>query len=71
VAMLCAGDADHAALAAPTVRALRAAGAEQVWLAGQVDPGSEPAWSADGQLYPGCDAVDALSRLLTALEAER
>ncbi|MBV9822228.1 MAG: methylmalonyl-CoA mutase [Actinobacteria bacterium] len=65
VALLCATDADYAEQAAPVAAVLRAAGADQVWIAGP------PALVGDGidaAVYAGCDAVAALTALVELLE---
>ncbi|WP_055748305.1 methylmalonyl-CoA mutase subunit beta [Frankia sp. AvcI1] len=62
VACLCSGDKVYAEHAAPVARALRDAGARQVWLAGQ--PGSRAQADAeagiDGYVFTGCNAVAVL-----------
>ena len=73
VACLCSSDkvyADGDAGAAAAAKALKAAGARRVWLAGQ--PGdraeSDAAAGVDGYLFVSCDALDALRTTLTDLE---
>ncbi|WP_261556644.1 methylmalonyl-CoA mutase subunit beta [Frankia tisae] len=62
VACLCSGDKVYAEHAAPVARALRGAGARQVWLAGQ--PGSraqaDTEAGIDGYVFTGCNAVAVL-----------
>jgi methylmalonyl-CoA mutase len=59
IACLCSSDKVYATEAAGAVNALRNAGAEQIWLAGQVDVDG-----IDGTLFAGCDALDVLRRTL-------
>ncbi|MDT4933957.1 MAG: methylmalonyl-CoA mutase [Pseudonocardiales bacterium] len=62
VACLCSSDKVYADAAEPTVAALRAAGAVQIWLAGKLAvPG------VDGLLFAGCDALSALRTTLDKL----
>jgi methylmalonyl-CoA mutase len=57
LACLCSSDEHYGDEGAEAVARLRAAGAAEVWLAGQVDvPG------VDRQIHMGCDAVAALQR---------
>ncbi|HEY3720309.1 MAG TPA: methylmalonyl-CoA mutase family protein [Roseiarcus sp.] len=69
LACLCGADAAYEAHAESFARALKRAGAEQVWLAGK--PGDrEAAWRAagiDGFIFAGCDAIEANSALLRVL----
>ncbi len=66
VACLCSGDKVYAEHAAGVARALREAGARQVWLAGQ--PGSRAQSDADagidGYVFTGCNAVAVLQATL-------
>jgi methylmalonyl-CoA mutase len=62
VACLCSSDKVYAAEAADAAAALRAAGARQVWLAGQVDVDG-----VDGQVFAGCDALAVLTTTLETL----
>jgi methylmalonyl-CoA mutase len=55
VACLCSSDKVYADAAAPAAQALRAAGAQQVWLAGKVEVDG-----VDGNVYAGCDALAVL-----------
>jgi methylmalonyl-CoA mutase len=63
---LCSSDALYAETAADVARALKAAGAERVYLAGR--PGDHRAeWEAAGVdefVYQGCDRLDVLTRAL-------
>ncbi len=69
IACICSSDAVYAESAAATAEALRAAGAERVYLAGQ--PGdNEPAWRAAGVdefVFVGCDVLDVVTRALDLL----
>ena len=62
VVCLCSSDKVYAAEAAGAVQALRAAGAQQIWLAGKADIAG-----VDGKLFAGCDALDVLHRAFDAL----
>jgi methylmalonyl-CoA mutase len=66
LACLCSSDALYAETAADVARALKAAGAERVYLAGR--PGDHRAeWEAAGVdefVYQGCDRLDVLTRAL-------
>ena len=68
LACLCSSDAMYAEAAEGTARALKAAGATRVYLAGR--PGDRrPAWEAAGIdefVYQGCDRLDVLTRALGA-----
>jgi methylmalonyl-CoA mutase len=64
VACLCGSDEDYRRAAAAAARALRAAGAREVWLAGC----SERYGNVDGTIAVGDDAVAALGRILDLLE---
>jgi methylmalonyl-CoA mutase len=69
VACLCSSDAVYAKLAAETSKALKAAGASHVYLAGR--PGDEAALRAagvDGFVFAGQDAVAVLSMLQEQLK---
>ncbi|CAN5343772.1 methylmalonyl-CoA mutase subunit beta [soil metagenome] len=65
---LCSSDAQYAAHAADAVRALKAKGAQHVYLAGR--PGELEAAlkeaGVDEFIFAGCDAIDVLSRALEA-----
>ncbi|GAA4457723.1 methylmalonyl-CoA mutase subunit beta [Phytohabitans houttuyneae] len=63
VACLCSSDRTYTDAATPAARALAAAGARRIWLAGK--PGGYEA--VDGYLYSGCDAVDVLETTLREL----
>lgn len=69
LAVICASDALYAEQAEAAARALKAAGARRLCLAGR--PGEqEPALRAagvDGFVYAGCDAVQALTAALDAV----
>ena len=65
VACLCSSDKIYTAEAAAAATALRAAGAEQIWLAGKVDVDG-----VDGRLFTGCDALDVLHSTLHTLGVE-
>jgi len=62
VACLCSSDKLYAEEAAVAAKSLRAAGAEEVWLAGKVETER-----VDGYLYLGCDALAVLTRVLETL----
>src|SRR6185369_4332201 len=66
VACLCSADKVYAEHAAGVARALREAGARQVWLAGQ--PGARAASDAEagigGYVFTGCNAVAVLAATL-------
>jgi methylmalonyl-CoA mutase len=64
VACLCGADQTYADTASEAARALRAAGATTVMLAGR--PGTADA-AVDGYVYAGCDAVGILTRTLDEL----
>ncbi len=71
VACLCSSDKIYAASAVDVARALRAAGARRVWLAGQPDAADREAFTAagiDGFVFTGCDAAEVLRVTLTELE---
>jgi methylmalonyl-CoA mutase len=55
IACICSSDEIYAAQAEATAKALKAAGARSVWLAGRAE-----ASGIDGLVYAGCDAVAAL-----------
>ena len=59
VACLCSSDKVYASEAADAVTALRTAGAQQIWLAGNADVDG-----IDGKVCTGCDALDVLRRVL-------
>ncbi|OZA84259.1 MAG: methylmalonyl-CoA mutase, partial [Azorhizobium sp. 39-67-5] len=71
IACLCASDEIYAEQAESAARALKAAGAKAVWLAGR--PGEhEAAWRAagvDGFLFAGCDVLDVLGTAQQQLSA--
>jgi methylmalonyl-CoA mutase len=73
VACLAGTDAGYAEQAAPMARALKAAGAVSVWLAGK--PGERAADDAeagiDGYLHLGCDALAVLRSTYLDLEEPR
>jgi methylmalonyl-CoA mutase len=62
VACLCSSDKVYAAEAADAAATLRAAGARQIWLAGQAEVAG-----VDGRLFTGCDALEVLRSVLDAL----
>ncbi|MBS0297992.1 MAG: methylmalonyl-CoA mutase small subunit [Proteobacteria bacterium] len=70
VAVICSSDERYAEAAADAARALKAAGARQVWLAGK--PGELQAEleaaGVDAFLFAGMDAVEALDRMLDAFQ---
>ena len=66
VACLCGTDEMYAADGAAVARALRSAGAAQVWLAGRAELDG-----VDGQLHTGCDALGVLSGVLDTLGLPR
>ncbi|MHA3702984.1 methylmalonyl-CoA mutase family protein [Jatrophihabitans sp. YIM 134969] len=63
VVCLCSSDAVYAEEGAAAAAAVRAAGAQQVWLAGarEVD-------GVDARLYLGCDTLDVLGRVWEVLD---
>ncbi|WP_433869508.1 methylmalonyl-CoA mutase family protein [Saccharopolyspora sp. CA-218241] len=61
VVCLCGSDALYAERAEETARALRAAGAEHVLLAGR--PGDPPPEGVDGFVFAGCDALAVLDEV--------
>ena len=69
-AIICGSDVDYAARATDVSRALKAAGARAVWLAGR--PGNhESTWrdaGVDDFVFLGGDAIAALTSLLNGLE---
>jgi methylmalonyl-CoA mutase len=69
LACLCGADEAYPAHAQSFARALKRAGAAEVWLAGK--PGDqEAAWRAagvDGFIFAGCDAIETNAALLRAL----
>ncbi|SHF01210.1 methylmalonyl-CoA mutase small subunit [Streptoalloteichus hindustanus] len=69
VACLCSSDKVYAEAAAPVARALRAAGASRVWLAGRPGEraGTDAESGVDGYLFAGCDALDVLRTTLRDL----
>lgn len=64
LALLCSSDSQYRAQAAPLASALKAAGAVQVWVAGQA--GLSEA-GIDAAVFAGCDAVAVLSSILELL----
>jgi len=62
VACLCSSDRIYADEATGAAKALREAGAAQVWLAGKVETDG-----VDGYVHVGCDALAVLSRTLDTL----
>ena len=75
VACLCSSDkvyADAAVGAAPSAKALKDAGVRLLWLAGQPGPRqpAEVAAGVDGFVFAGCDAIEALTETLAALEVQ-
>lgn len=69
VAVVCGTDARYGTDAGPVVKAARAAGIEQVFLAGPEKAVADAADKPDGYLTAKIDAVEALSSLLTRLGA--
>jgi len=65
IACLCGADPTYAEVAEPAARALRAAGATAVLLAGK--PGTVTGEQVSGYIYAGCDAVAVLTGLLDEL----
>jgi methylmalonyl-CoA mutase len=63
VACLCASDKLYAEHATPVAKALAAAGAVRVWLAGAGEHDG-----VDGNVYAGCDAIDVLRTSLHDLK---
>ncbi|MCP5027777.1 MAG: methylmalonyl-CoA mutase [Actinomycetia bacterium] len=73
VACLCSDDPLYGELAAPVARALKAAGARVVWLAGRAGDHAD-AWAEagiDGYLGIGTDILSTLTGALDALEVAR
>jgi methylmalonyl-CoA mutase len=70
VSWLCSSDRVYADQAAPAARALKAAGAKTVLLAGQPGDraGSDAESGVDGYVFAGCDALDVLCSVLADLE---
>ena len=64
LAVLCAGDPDYASQAGPLAAALKAAGAEQVWIAG---PPALAVAGIDAAIHTGCDALAALRSIFEVL----
>ncbi len=62
VACLCSSDKLYADEAEGAAAALRAAGAERIWLAGKTEVDG-----VDGNVFAGCDALDVLRRTLETL----
>jgi methylmalonyl-CoA mutase len=62
VVCLCSSDKVYAEQAAGAAKALREAGAKQIWLAGQPD-----VEGIDGKIFAGCDALAVLRTTLAAL----
>jgi methylmalonyl-CoA mutase len=62
VACLCSSDKLYAEEAAVAAKSLRAAGAEEIWLAGKVETEG-----VDGYVHVGCDALAVLNRVLETL----
>jgi methylmalonyl-CoA mutase len=62
VACLCSSDRVYGEAAAPAAEALRAAGAEQIWLAGKTEIDG-----VDGYVHVGCDALAVLRSTLDTL----
>ncbi|MEO6703610.1 MAG: methylmalonyl-CoA mutase subunit beta [Jatrophihabitantaceae bacterium] len=60
LACLCSSDKVYADLAQPAAEALRAAGAQQVWIAGKP---ALATGSIDSAIFAGCDALAALQAL--------
>ncbi|CUU55966.1 methylmalonyl-CoA mutase [Parafrankia irregularis] len=69
VACLCSADKVYAEWAAPVAEALRAAGAERIWLAGKAGARAETdaAAGVTGYVFAGCNAVEVLSTTLAAV----
>ena len=72
VACLASSDRIYAEHAAPVARALKAAGAEQLWLAGSPGEraGSDAAAGIDGHLFVGANALAVLRSVHAALGVE-
>ncbi|PZG43190.1 methylmalonyl-CoA mutase [Spongiactinospora gelatinilytica] len=66
VACLCASDKLYGEHAAPVAAALRAAGAQGIWLAGKGEYEG-----VDGNIYTGCDALGVLRATFDHLEVSR
>ena len=66
VVCLCSSDEMYGDMASWVSKALREAGATQVWLAGRPPKDGEIS-GIDGYLYAGCDALDVLRRTMSAL----
>lgn len=70
LAVICGQDRDYNQLVAPLLMALRAAGANRVWVAGR--PPRDHDWGLDPELPPrylftGCDLLEELEHALTEL----
>ena len=72
VACLASSDRIYAEHAAPVARALKAAGAEQLWLAGSPGEraGSDAAAGIDGHVFVGANALAVLRSVHAALGVE-
>jgi len=72
VVCLCSSDKVYAEAAAPAAAALRGAGADHIWLAGQ--PGaraeSDRSGGVGGYVFAGCDALAVLRTTLDILEVK-
>jgi methylmalonyl-CoA mutase len=66
VACLCSSDRFYEAEAEPAAQALRAAGAQQLWLAGKADVAG-----VDGTVFAGCDALAVLRSTFETLGVQR
>ncbi|MBP2473441.1 methylmalonyl-CoA mutase [Crossiella equi] len=72
IACLCGSDKSYAEHAAPVARALKAAGARHIWLAGKPGERAEADRAAgiDDYLFAGCDALGVLRRTHADLGVE-
>ncbi|MEO7260643.1 MAG: methylmalonyl-CoA mutase family protein [Jatrophihabitantaceae bacterium] len=67
LAVLCAGDPDYAEQAGSLAAGLKAAGAEQVWIAGPPTLAEATGNAVDAAIHTGCDAVAALGSMFDVL----
>lgn len=72
-ACICSSDSLYAALAVPAARALKAAGARHVWIAGRVGEQEREFRAAgiEGFVAAGCDMLEFLDAVLEQCEAKR
>ncbi|HEY0167076.1 MAG TPA: methylmalonyl-CoA mutase subunit beta [Jatrophihabitans sp.] len=68
LAVLCSSDAEYTQQAESLAAGLRAAGADQVWIAGPPKLVESTGNAVDAAVYSGCDAVAALRSMFEVLE---